>query len=305
MRKLFLYVFTIVASLFLLDRGGACLMSVAQRRSQDMWSYKLRRITSGISEDVVLMGTSRCHNHYVSPLIADSLGMTVYNAGITSTKNIYTHYMVLHHLLRHHIPRMVCLEVMTNDFLRESDAFAPTLFLAPYFGECDAADSVFRDAGTYWALRLSHLYRYNGRAFENVAGLILDWQQTDTLGYLPIPAPSAHPPVLGEETLDAAVDPRKVRYLRRFASLCRQHGILLVWTISPRFSLISPEFYAPLHRLAQEMDIPLLDYHTPGFLLDRPDLFFDIPHLWDRGARLFSARFAHDLDSLNRQWDGE
>lgn len=94
-------------------------------------------------------------------------------------------------------------------------------------------------------------------------------------------------------------------YLRRFASLCRQHGIRLVWTISPRFSLISPEFYAPLHRLAQEMDIPLLDYHTPGFLLDRPDLFFDIPHLWDRGARLFSARFAHDLDSLNRQWEKE
>ena len=98
--------------------------------------------------------------------------------------------------------------------------------------------------------------------------------------------------------MEAPIDPLKVSYLRRFATLCRQHGIRLVWMISPRFSLIAPDFYAPLHRLARDMDILLLDYHTQRFLLDRPDLFFDEPHLWDLGARIFSARFAHDLDSV-------
>ena len=88
MRKLFLYLFVILAALLLFDRGGGCIMAEAQRRSKDMWSYKLRHITEGLCEDVVLMGTSRCHNHYVSDIIADTLEITVYNAGITSTKNI-------------------------------------------------------------------------------------------------------------------------------------------------------------------------------------------------------------------------
>lgn len=295
MKKLALSIVAILGLLFLLDRAGGLLMGTAYQHSRDVWSYKINHIARQVNAPVVLLGTSRCNNHYVPSVIADSLGTEVYNAGISSTKNIYSHYICLCHLLRRYTPRVVCLELSAADFAQEDDAFSSTAFFAPLFGLDEQADSVLRDAGRYWAFRLSHLYRFNGRALQTLAGLILDWQKDDEQGYLPIEKPASWPDPLYEEQAVPEVDSLKIAYLNRFVARCRERHIGVVFVISPKFTIAPAGYYAPLQEVARQNGIPLLDYHSAGLYHNRPELFHDNDHLWDEGARLYSARFAADL----------
>ena len=299
MKKLLCSIAAILCVLFLLDRAGGMIMRETYQYSKDIWSYKINYIVNQADEDVILMGTSRCNNHYVPAIIADTLGLTVYNAGISSTKNIYSHYICLCHLLAHHTPQVVCLELSSADFVKEDNAFSSTTFFAPFFGRCAQADSVFRDSGRFRAFRLSHLYRFNGRSLQTIAGLILDWQKDDEQGYQPIPRPDFLPDSLGREVLSSEIDSLKLHYLNQFIALCREKDITTVLMISPRYTLVCPEFYATLKEVARQNEVPLLDYHTIGLYHEHPEYFRDNDHLWDEGARHYSAVFAGDLKKLS------
>ena len=295
MKKFVLTCLFIAIGLFAADRLGGMAMRWVFHHSNDVLAPKLQYIQEGVEEDVVLMGASRCHHHYVPSIIGDTLGMQVYNAGIGGANNIYSHYIVLCHLLQQHTPKVVCLEVMPTDYSQQDDAFSVVSFFAPLFGSCEAADSVFRLAGSHWKYRLSHLYRYNAKAPSNVWGLVLNRQGGGEKGYIPLPRPGQFPQEATEEATIETVDSLKLQYLRRFIDLCRQHHIQLAWVVSPKYTKVPSSHYDVLKTLAQENGIPFLDYHTPGLYLDHPEYFKDGSHLWDEGARHFSSLFASDL----------
>ncbi len=295
MKKLVYSLVIVAAALFAVDRLGGQLMGWASRHSDDVFSPKFRYLLDSVHEDVVLLGASRCHHHYVPAILADSLGMTVYNAGIGGADNIFSHYIVLSHILERTVPKVVCLEVMPSDYNRQPDPFAVISFFAPLWGHSAAADSVFSLAGTAWRYRLSHLYRYNAKAPSTLWGLALNRQQGSDHGYMPLPEPRQHPDTLTRETPDLSRDPLKTDYLERLANLCRQKDIRLVFVVSPKYTQVGADHYAPLRTFADRHHIPFLDYHTAALYHDHPDYFKDAVHLTDRGARLFSARFAHDL----------
>ena len=148
-RRLFYTLLCMVLALFLVDRLGGMLMSQIARHTQDVLGPKLRSLDEGITADVVLMGTSRCHHHYVPSILSDTLGMSVYNAGVGGSDNIFSHYLVLRHVLSHHTPKVICLDVMTSDFAPEAAPFLALSYFAPLFGHCEEADSLFMLAGTY------------------------------------------------------------------------------------------------------------------------------------------------------------
>lgn len=301
MRKFAICLLAIIIGIIAADRLGSAAMRWAFHHSRDVLAPKLCQLETGISDYVVLMGASRCHHHYVPSIIADSLGMSVYNMGIGGANNIYSHYIVLCHLVQHHAPRVVALEVMPTDYCVQADAFAVVSFFAPLFGQCEAADSIYRLAGNHWRYRLSHLYRYNAKAPSILWGLVLDRQQGDDRGYNPLRRPGQHPQAVVDEETVNTIDIMKLHYLERFADLCRQHHIRLVWMVSPKFTKVSATHYDELRRFADAHGIAFLDYHTPGLYLDHPEYFKDASHLWDEGARQFSQRFASDL----KRWMGK
>ena len=299
MKKLAITLIIILAGLFAVDRLGGAAMNWVSKKSKDVFSPKFQYILNDIHEDVVFLGASRCHHHYVPSIIADSLGMSAYNAGFGSSDNIYSHYMVLSHILERYTPKMVCLEVMTSDYNVQEDPFSMISFIAPLFGKSERADSVFRLAGTYWRYKASHLYRYNFKASSNLWGLVLDRQKgKNDNGYILLDEPRQHPGKLSEEGSDNSIDPQKIEYLNRFVNLCRDNDIELVFVVSPKYTRVGADQYAVLKSFAKEHSIPFLDYHTTGVYQDHPEYFQDTGHLWDKGARLYSSLFAHDLKQL-------
>jgi len=300
MKKLLLSILFFIGGLFVVDRLGGMVMQWINVNTHDVLGPKFKYIHDEIHEDVVMLGASRCHHHYVSSIISDSLGMSVYNCGLQGSENIYSHYVTLNLILERHTPKVVCLELMPSDFDVNEDSFAKLCYFAPYFGYSERADSVFRLGGLYWKYKISHLYRYNAKATSNIAGLIVSRQKGDDHGYIPAKESSISVGEIVEAPDITDIDEQKIHYLHLFAKLCRENGIRLVFTVSPKYIAVGPSFYDVLRNVAHEENVPFLDYHTSGLFQDRPDLFRDDKHLVDKGARLYSSVFAHDLKKALR-----
>lgn len=299
MKKLIVSLLIIILGFILVDRVAGRMMWWVNQHSNDTIAPKIKYITSGVSEDVVLMGTSRCQGHYVSSIIRDSIGMSVYNGGIDASENIYSHYILLSHLLEKCKPKVICLDVRLNDILTEKTPFMAISFFAPYYGRNSRADSVYQLARNAWGYEVSHLYRFNSKAPSNILGLISNKQSIKGAdnGYLPIAKPARPLTIPNKElALDSRpVDKNKVEYLKRFASLCKQNDIQLVFVVSPMPTYVDKDYYKCLKSFAVNHGIVFLDYHTTGLFLDHPEYFKDRQHLWDEGAREFSKVFGHDL----------
>ena len=298
MKRFFLALFLIFVLWLAIDRSGAAIMWWLQQHSQDTTSSKIKHIVENISADVVLMGTSRCNGHYVPSILSDSLDMSVYNAGIDGSDNIFAQYMVLSYILQYHTPKVVCMEVQ-NSFLDEEEAaFLTTGYFAPYFGLCAEADSVFRLAGTYPFYNLSHLFRYNTKVLAMITGQFKSHLDNEEHGYIPNPQPDTPPELTRWNTGPFHLSNEKLEYMEKFIQRCKERDIMLCFMISPAFSIVDSTYYAQLKAFSARYQIPLLDYHTSGYYLNHPDYFKDSYHLCDKGAQHYTSMFARSLKQL-------
>lgn len=295
MKNLLKSLLFIIITLFVVDRVGGQIMWWVNQHTQDISGSKLKYLANEVNEDVVFLGTSRCNFHYVPSILSDSLGLSVYNGGVDASNCIYAHYFVLNQILRHHTPKIICLELMTSDYTYSDNSFETTSFFAPYIGRCERADSIFREAGNYWPYRLCHLYRYNAKAVSNIGGLLVNKQQESDNGYIPLPKPNFHPEEAREAHTSQYIDELKLQYIQKFITLCKENNIKLVFMVSPAYSIADVDLYDTLKDIAKRNDIPFFDYHTSGLFLEHPEYFKDGSHLWHKGAQLYSSIFAQDL----------
>ena len=299
MKKFIISLAFILVGLYVVDRLGGEAMWWVNQRTQDVSGPKIKYLANDVNEDIVMMGTSRCNCHYVPSIISDTLGVSVYNGGIDASNNIYAHYIMLNHILAHHVPKVICLEVMDNDVVEEKDPFTTVTFFAPYFGRNAQADSVFRLAGFYYRYKVSHLYRYNSKSLSNLAGLLVNRHAGGDHGYIP-PFDTPHfPDSLAYWETPQKVDTTKTEYVRKFVDLCYANGTKVVFVASPCYAKVDSDYYDVLKQIAQAYNIPFLDYHTSGLYHDHPEYFKDPLHLRsDAHARRYSSIFAHDLKLL-------
>jgi hypothetical protein len=298
MKKFVVSLLFVVGVLFVIDRIGGMAMWWVNQHTHDVSGPKIKYLVNDVSEDVVLMGTSRCHLQYVPSIISDSLGMSVYNGGIDASNNIYAHYIMLNLMLERHTPKVICLDVMTNDFDKLKNPFLTVSFFSPYFGKNEHVDSIFRLAGTYWKYQISHLYRYNAKSVSNIVGLAVSRQTGEDHGYIPNPKPIYTLDSLRYRKIKLKKDSLKIEYVQRFVSLCKKRGVKLIFVVSPMYSRVDADRYDVLKSLAKQNGVPFLNYHTAGLFWDHPEYFRDYKHLWDEGARAFSSIFSSDLKKI-------
>ncbi len=301
MKKFFVSLAAIIIFLWITDRLGGQLMMQCLSHTNAKAEVKIENMVKKVNDDVVLMGTSRCAYHYVPSIIMDSINASVYNGGISASDNIYSHYILLNLMLLHHTPKVVCLELMSNDFKNAGDPFDKITYFAPYFGHSKSADSVYIEAGTYWRYELSKLYRFNSKGIEALAGLFVNHRYGEDNGFFKILGNRDNSMTLRSESKDIETDTLKLKYIQRFINTCKEKGIKLVFTISPKYSIVSPTYYIPLKILAEQNKIPILDYHSIGLFHDKPEYFKNNAHLLEEGAKMYSSIFASDLKRLMEQ----
>ena len=294
-KKFFISVVAFAFLFFAFDRIGGWLMSICLDKTDAKAEVKMRYLVEDVSEPILLMGTSRCAYHYIPSIISDSLNAEVYNGGISASDNIYSHYILLNLILKHHKPNVVCLEMMTNDLLVQDDSFSKIAFFAPYFGRNAEADSVYMAAGRYWNYKIFHLYRYNSKAIEMLGGMLVNHRYGEDHGYFKILGTRDESITIKDEEPYEEVDSMKLHYFQKFIYQCHSNGIKLVCMVSPRYSKVVKDEYKPLKDIAESNGVPFLDYHSAGLYLDRPELFRDNGHMLEEGANAYSSIFASDL----------
>ena len=292
MKKTLITIFALLLGFFIFDRvleKGLWWLHEHSKFSDDKpYLY----VANDVNSDFILMGASRTSHHVVPSIIEDSLQTTVYVAGFDGSPDIFFQYANLNLILKHHIPKIVCLEM--GNLVDGTSVNLP--MLAPYIGQSEQIDSVFKDTGTYIDYQLSHVYRYNSCVLSNFTGIIKnDAKGADIQGYRPLPSIK-----MGEimQSKDYKVDSVAVRYLHKFINTCKQQNIQLIFCASPWYVKPTPTQYDSLKLIAKVNHIPFLDYHTNGLFQERKDNWKDANHLSAKGAELFSPIFAHDVKAL-------
>jgi len=111
-----------------------------------------------------------------------------------------------------------------------------------------------------------------------------------TLGPLPLPIP--------KEPMRVTARPdyqRQLGLIRRFAELCREHGVNLTIATSPihRITLSYVDINDLMAAVADVSGIaPLWDFGSPAWLSDRHDLWADHSHFTDEVGRMMIERIA-------------
>lgn len=302
MKKLAASLIFILVAFFIADIVVGIAMQWLYDNTEHEYVTKTRYLAGHVDKDVILLGTSRTSHHYIPSILEDSLGMNIYNGGMDGTDNIYMHYFLLNLILRHHTPKVVCLELSTHDYCTPEDSYKPLGRLAPYIGMSKDNDSIFRQAVSYWPYRISVTYRYNATVISSIGGFFMHQHRSGKTGYDPLPSPKTLPEPSDESTTKGTIDQKKIYYINKFIALCKQRGIMLVFSTSPRLSKVPADLYDPLKRVATENGIPYFEYHTKGLFLNHPEYFRDTGHLCDKGARAYTPIFAHDLkEYLNKE----
>ena len=95
MRKLFINISIIIIGILFIDQIVGKIMWWVNQHTQEHACSKIRHMVNEVDMPILLMGTSRCNQHYVPSIIRDSVGARVYNGGINASDNIYAHYILL------------------------------------------------------------------------------------------------------------------------------------------------------------------------------------------------------------------
>jgi hypothetical protein len=276
---------------------GYLLDNMPQTQAQaSRTQYALKKSNA----DCVIIGSSRASEHYVSNIIADSIGMTVYNAGRDAHGIAYSD-CIIHEIFNRCPPKVVILEyddglLCTSDHINVND-------LKPYYGKMDYTTGILNMCNN-WNFKismLSSLYRYNNFPIRLFEGYIKPRDVFD--GYC-----SRGEHHISDKPITKALELKEDENLHTnriglyclddIIRLCEVFGSRLILVTSPKYS----EYYSnnPLLKsiVKGKSGICVInDMNIPGFHL-HPEWFSDHNHLNDAGAVEFSCMLGAQLKKV-------
>ena len=100
MKRTIVSILRILLGLYVVDRIAGIIMARLTANSDTVAVGRISHIVYEDTPDVLILGSSRAEHHYVSTILADSLGMNVYNAGIDGAEGINVQLPLLEIILQ-------------------------------------------------------------------------------------------------------------------------------------------------------------------------------------------------------------
>lgn len=254
-----------------------------------------------VNTDVVVIGSSRAKHHYVSSILADSLGLSVFNCG-RNGENLRYQTAVLNGILNRYAPKLVVWNfeprlMLEVDEASLKDAFSRLSVLAPFATEDEFVREVLHVCGAHEDLKLcSHLFCYNSLWVEFL--YLFCRKNRFHEGYLPLPVSGYAYPVLCNKNYDRVFEVSRLHRFERMLLRCKEMGVPVVLCFSPRFEwdgYRDAVSYRAILEVTHRLEVPLFDfYHHPAFMTDST-CFHDVNHMNHRGAVRFSGLLGADL----------
>jgi len=288
------YLVCIIAAAVILDNLiGTVVEKWMLPRNENKYVYAYY---GGKSEDIVVFGASRASHHYVSGIIEDSLGVSVYNYGCDG-QNIYNQYGLFNMLLNNCSvkPKLVILEVTYMDVLDTPKWNTEKInALFPYYSLDDSVKTIIVELKDKWyqyALSMSNLYRYNSDVHNYLRSILgVKNHIVGNKGYVPLNNSRAELLATKPEHYNTHVDGQKVEYLQRFIAICKTGGIHIVLLNSPEYVLMDgePVWLKTVREIAKAEDVPFYDFGSDDSFISHREWFNERTHLNDNGAKEYT-----------------
>lgn len=259
--------------------------------------YAIKEVT----DPVLIVGSSRAKYHYYPDIIADSLGMKVYNAGRGGYYLSY-HCCLINMILDRYTPDILIWEFSLDALFAGGDDIVNKF--RPYYWDYDEVREVIdeKEGNISRIKNLSNAYRYNGMAVPIIYRWLAGGPDSDPLnGMAPIPntGKGLDPEVPINRGLTGPLDTARVARLKQTLKRLSDAGVKVFVFDSPNFAHKDPNRDKASESIIFEecakYSFPVFDNREIEFFLHHPEMFYDEGHLFDDGAMIYSRIAAHQL----------
>ncbi|MBR0047402.1 MAG: hypothetical protein IJP75_11100 [Bacteroidaceae bacterium] len=262
-------------------------------------NYRLHQLNS----EVVIIGSSRGCNHYVTQQLSDSLDayfgkhLSIYNAAIAG-KTANSNSCAAEVILSRYRPRLVIYDLSESQLCDDNQG-ADIEFSAPFYWTDTIVRRYLDDIGLKERILMkSSMYRYSGKLLR-----ILSCYMSPSV------ADDGYKPKFG-----TAIDTTKAKNVPKVSETAKEldtytvsnfENVLKKYTSEkvPLVIVCSPHFRPKdnnkrLAELCYKYGVPFIDfYDTPKFN-SHPELFYNGNHMNDDGAHAFTALFFEQLKTF-------
>lgn len=302
MKKKIINILLFVVALVAIDQmGGRCLDYLCDRLyAEHPTADKTYYVANDVDADVVIMGASNATGSYISRQIADSTGMTCFNAAMSGRFADYQCCMI-RLMLRHHKPKYLLWEIgefAFSDYFADMD-YNEASSIYQYYDRDDYVRSYINRKDQWQRLRMfSHLYRHNSKLLDYLS--LKHSQTSDSLlGYEPLPATGYKYPEYREEKgsveeYEASFSQTRYDTIKHTIDYCKRRGVKVIITSSPRYvkgGIKDGLMYKKMCELADECRCPYIEFLDDQRFTKDNTLFYDAGHLNSRGAEKYMKIF--------------
>lgn len=249
-----------------------------------------------VDADVIIIGASDANHHYDSKMIADSLGMTVFNGGIDGC-GFMTPCCLINLILDRYTPKMIIWEIWESGIC--GDEFDSMTKLYPWMGSSSFEpyyeNLKFQDK----AFTISKSYRYNSRLIDCVKPFFV--AKDSSLGYRPLPSEGYRYPEKLNKPEAYTINPIKEEILINTIDRIQQCGVALIITSAPMYrsdDFNQNEGLKRMREIAFNKGMPFFDYLNIEPFCKSPELFKDVTHLNRNGSVILTKELINDINTF-------
>ena len=302
MKKFLLYILLFFGIVVAVDFGFGYACEWLQNHAKGGSMKSIRQTALNQEADIVVMGSSRAHHHYVPSVISDVTGMSAYNGGVDGNGIVLA--SGLYDLIEErHIPSVIIYDVEPafdiNVYAEDGNNTRYIGGLRPYCQNPQVMKIINQVDPSERFKDLSAMFRYNGKIVDLLKDQVVGSGYTAD-GYSPMHGEMKKAPATVTSDGKPVIDTLKLKMMEEFIKRFGNSDTRLVVIASPKFGARSSDIYDPIKEMCMHYDVEFWDYYT-ATEFQRMDYFKESMHLNDKGARAFSEIVAQRLIQTEKQ----
>ena len=295
MKKFLLKVILFFAILVCVDFISGYFFDFLHRHAKGGSTAQNEYIANGMKDEVVIFGSSRSVHHYNPYILADSLGVSVYNCGEKGNGAILS-YGRFKMMTSRYKPQLIVYEVTPGYDYFVWDPYKKYLGNLRQYYDKPGIKEIFNtfDDDLSPIRMQSRMYRNNSRLIQEVFDNLV--YRDNNRGYMPLYGSIYDPNAGGNVKREYVIDTLKLQCMETLFKEIQADNIPIVMAISPVYrNAEGPEMYEEAYRISKEYNIPVVDYRDFEPISSDSSYFQDGVHMNTKGAELFSSLIASDL----------